>query len=302
MSRLESILVHKGHTGPVYSLCEGRTPGTVFSAGSDGFVVEWDLLKGQTGCVVRLGEPVYSVMYDASSGRLFAGAASGRIHIIDVGNLREERCIELHRQGVFDIRLSADRTRLITAGGDGKIFVWDDPDMTLNHAIKPDGNKCRQVIFKDEKTLLVCTSLGNIHEISLDPVRINHCWQAHQGGVYSLLWYSHRSLLFSGGKDAHIRVWKEQTEVLSIPAHNYAVYALEVSPDGQWIASASRDKTVKLWDSSTMQFIFRGDMALGGHNRSVNDLIWVGEMIASCGDDGKIVSWSVRKGDAVTGV
>lgn len=55
------------------------------------------------------------------------------------------------------------------------------------------------------------------------------------------------------------------------------------SPNGQWIASASFDKSVKLWDGVTGKFItdFRG------HVKSVYQISWSADsrMLLSCSAD-----------------
>ena len=42
---------------------------------------------------------------------------------------------------------------------------------------------------------------------------------------------------------------KSYTLIKSIPAHNYAIYDIVFSPNAKLFATASRDKTVKIWDA-----------------------------------------------------
>ena len=61
------------------------------------------------------------------------------------------------------------------------------------------------------------------------------------------------------------------------------------------ILSASRDKTIKVWDND-LKFIQRLDHKEGGHRHSVNELVIVDEnRFASCSDDGKIILWSLSR-------
>ena len=82
-------------------------------------------------------------------------------------------------------------------------------------------------------------------------------------------------------------------------AHSGAVTALRFSPDGSAVASASADKTVKLWLGGAPA---AASATLEGHALGVNDVAWSpdGAFLASCSDDATIRVWdaaTVRAGE-----
>lgn len=99
--------------------------------------------------------------------------------------------------------------------------------------------------------------------------------------------------LVSGGRDAHLNFWNvsDYTLIKSVPAHNFAIYDIVFSPDKSLFATASRDKTIKIWDAKTSDFLLRINIEnSNGHTYSVNKLLWTSfnNYLISAGDDRKI--------------
>ena len=58
----------------------------------------------------------------------------------------------------------------------------------------------------------------------------------------------------SGSYDKTLKVWHAQTgqETLTLKGHSEPVWSVSYSPDGKRIVSGSDDKTVKIWDISSL--------------------------------------------------
>jgi len=283
---------YRDHQSAVYCLC-AVDEHHFFSGSADGLAVQWHVLEGQTGFAINVGKPIWSMAFDKSRNRLAVGTSEGHLHIIDLTARREWKHITQHQGGVHAIVIDEKTDRVYTAGADGNLGIWRSDDWNLERFIPLSDQKLRCISVIDENSIAVG---GNDDQLRFfEPVFFNQTNQKDTGhtGITAMVKHPEKNVLLTAGKDAMIRVWDLSTftEILQFPAHHFAIYRMAFSPANDRLATASRDKTVKIWNSHDLSFIEKLDLHAQGHTHSVNDVLWLGALLISCGDDRKICVW-----------
>lgn len=296
----ERVMTLKAHSGPLYALAEGRNKNLLFSGGGDHVVAEWDVQLGTTQPFgIRTDNTIYSLL-NLDRKTLLIGTSQGSIHVIDLETKKEKRHLKLHDKGIFHLAYLPEKNRVYAACADGSVSIWEASQWSLLWHLELSQGKIRRIAFDSEGKLAALTSGdGRVFILDTNEHKVKYSIEAHEDSVNSVAFLPNGNLL-TGGKDAHLSIWDGKNHfrnLRKIPAHNYAIYDILVHPEGKWVASASRDKTVKLWDIDLMEKPIRLDRkGLEGHTHSVNRLNYLAEedMLASCSDDRTICLWRVK--------
>lgn len=287
----------EGHQGAVYALCEGEEEHLIYSAGADRKVVLWDLLKKEPIKVVAQSPTtVISLYYLKEFNLLLIGQVEGGVHIIDLGEGVEKKYLKIHMGYIFDIQYIMSKQEIVLCSGDGSFSVWSVPKFDLLLHQKVCAEKIRSADFNLDRNE-ICFGLGNGKVKFFNLTDWSGKTDLPNGGIaINKVKYLDGNRLLIGDKNAHLSEIDLVTFLIKqkIPAHNWAIYDIVKGKNQNTFATASRDKTVKIWDATEMKVLkrFEGFKDLA-HTHSVNKMLWISyeNYLLSTGDDGKIKIW-----------
>ncbi|MEX0966564.1 MAG: WD40 repeat domain-containing protein [Bacteroidia bacterium] len=288
-----------GHRDSIYCLAPGPDTDSFYSGAGDGLIVKWNLAEGHNGKVVAETEgAVYAMQYLKDSNRLLAGTNSGVIIMLDLEANQLVTQAKLNH-GIFDLKVVPGQDFMIVAGAEGylKLLLVDTLQELLT--LRPSQRNARCIaLHPSQPVCAIGFSDGDIRVFSSHDLKPFFRFEGHQFSTFCLQFTQDEIRLLSGGRDAHLKSWlihEEYAPQLEVPAHLFTINRIAQQPGGRLLATASRDKSVKIWDSRSFELLKVIDAEkFNAHVHSVNHLIWLDEeRLVTAGDDKRILVWRI---------
>lgn len=196
-----------------------------------------------------------------------------------------------HTARIGSLIFSPDGTLLASGSWDGTVKLWELASGRLLWTGRHT-SQVNRVVFSPSGTLLA--SGGDDATLRLWAVGSGMELQtlAHPEPISVLAWSPAEKLLASGDRVGTIRLWEiAQGSALCVQeqqGHSAWIEGLSFAPDGRTLASASYDRTVKLWTLVPWQA--HNTLAIQGWMRRV---VWSpdGRILATCSFDRIIRLW-----------
>jgi len=156
-----------------------------------------------------------------------------------------------HADRVLDVAMSADGTRIATAGADGTARLWSASGRglyVLHHRGPVD-----RVLFSPDGHLLATASRDEMARLwRVADGRLAHTLKGHTQSVVDLAFRSDGRVLVTASDDGDARLWNVRTgaSIRVLRGHFSAVNGVAFSPDGRWVVTAG-PRTAGLWDVRT---------------------------------------------------
>jgi WD40 repeat protein len=295
----------KGHAGAIYCMDYDYLTETLYSGSGDRFIASWNINTGeQNKLAININDIIYSLGILPQHQLLACGTAKGQVHVFDLNSKTEIKHINTGDKPIFITKQNkvADTFFISTANGD--LFIYSLPDFKHLFTLKISDAKPRK--FDEINSEEIIISLGNQNAaiINYRKGTINKIMDTLHDTCNVIRMHHTLPWFVSGGKDALLNFFsKNNFELIqSIAAHNYAIYDILYDSKERWLFTASRDKTVKIWDAKERNLLYRLNKEnYNGHSNSVNQLLWIEDkdLLLSCSDDRTIIAWEIIENKVV---
>jgi WD40 repeat protein len=240
---------------------------------------------GPTLGAFRRSGGVFSVAFSPDGKNVAAGTASGIIKIWDAQTGKEQRVLARHSDLVNSLAYSSDGLTLASGSHDETLILWDTKSWKPRYKLKLNNARVRSVAFSPDGKTLASASTLMAKRASPTLVTTNDL-PTNGDNVIDVKGYD---LQPAGGE---VKLWDVETgkALLELAKSQNTIVAVAFSPDGQTVANAVTDNTVRLVT------VKNGELpTLKGHARAVIAVAFSpdGRTVASASVDKTVKLWDV---------
>jgi WD40 repeat protein len=200
-----------------------------------------------------------------------------------------------HSTAVLSANYSPDGKILASGSQNGEIKLWTLPEAKLLSLFKEHSSAVYSTNFSQDGKMLVSGSIDKTIKIwSVINKKLGDSLKSNINAINTVCFNLDGTILAAGGDKITLYKAPGGGKIKTLKGRS-TVNSLKFSPDGRFLISGSRDKTIKIWSTSDWRLI----KTLTGHDDSVIsiDISRNGKIIASGSRDKSIKLWSFTDGE-----
>ena len=272
------------HQDKVVSLIE-LSSGKIATGSYDKTIKIWNIKKFE--CEMTLNEEgnVFCLL-EFEPNLLLSGTDKNTIQLWDINNNKNNylKKFEGHTLWVNGLVKCNDKY-FASCSNDEDIRIWNFTTLKCENILKGhsdcvlclinlmDGKLCSG---SSDCSIKIWDWEKNICELTLED---NKDW-------IKCLYQLKNGYILSGLNDGTIKIWEKDKNTYNLFGHLGSIRGF-CQINGQYFASSSFDKTIKIWDINNMKCI----NTLKGHKSNVIGIIFINNYLISCSNDKTIKFW-----------
>ncbi len=242
------------------------------------------------------GMSVNSVACSPDGRWIAQGCGGSRVNGIRIWNaLNGKRRLSVNFDYVHEIAISPNGTRLATVSDDKTLRLWDAQDCRQLAIIAKHNDNLTSVSFHPQGGQIAAGTRDNkILVWNVELFDSAPKFKVASDSINAVVAADGKTILGANGNN--LVLWQGQRPIF-LAGHTDVIRSIAISPNGKLCASASDDKTVRLWNAENQQQV----AVLSGHRGAVRSVAFSpdGKRIVSGGWDETVRVWSVADGAAV---
>lgn len=300
----QDLTTLRGHTNEVGTVAFGPDGSWVVSCSSDGTVRMWDL---RTGTELRRFEghtkPVWTLAVSPDGKMIATGSEDTTAILWDGQSGQQLHVLTGHHDHVESVAFSPDGRSLATGARESTVRIWDvssgeekdrlsfkEKEEVNALAFSPDGTQIAESVgyfpslYSNPESVV---KMIRIIDLSTKSVR----WEISDPENARSIAFNPQGTKLAAGLGNDAKVWDLENRKLlwHFKGHENPVWCVAFSKKGDFLATASIDRTIRFWDLTVGETV----RTLKGHSRAIYSISFdpSGRMLASSSEDGTIKVW-----------
>jgi WD40 repeat protein/energy-coupling factor transporter ATP-binding protein EcfA2 len=276
----KSLLGHD--LGAARALVTFAKDDNIYSGGSDGKIIRWKHVDGQWPAEIIIDKvrhpdyQVYSMDIDPAETRLVAAGVytpddqNNFINVYDLNNISAPaKKIYGFTNSVENVHFTPDGAGIYARDNAGNSIKYSDL-VTVKEVIKPPVKLNSIDLSGDGKKLAGAGDNGMLYIWDLEnnyavtEVNLKTTGKTH---LMAVCWHPKSNQLITGDSDGLIRIVSNNQVVRNLPGHEGPIEQIRYNHAANFFASASKDRTVRLWNLNKLN---EQPIRLRGHG----DWVW----------------------------
>jgi WD40 repeat protein len=239
-----------GHEGAVTDVAFVGSSNSVLSCSWDQTTRLWNRKNIEESLILKHPSEVKALTVSLKHGKGASGSRDGMVKVFSLRSLKTIRNLQAHNSDISGVAIIDEAQKIVTASYDGICRLWDLTSYDAERTLIKQKNRIRSMaVASDGTSVFLGLQSGKILMVDI----IN-----------------------TGEKS-------------ELSGHTDIVSALSVDPTGQYIASASWDRTIRIWSLNDNAKIATGKLVTG-----IASIAWSpdGTSIYSADLSGSVREWT----------
>lgn len=253
----------RGHTRSIYAIAfapavAGDRP-LIASASADQTIRLWDVVSSRTTAILAgHTDNVEALQFSPDGQRLVSTSRDKTVKLWDVTRGQVLHTLQGHTDRVHSCAFSPTGSQVASGSRDRTVRLWDADSGEALHTLHGHTNAVRYVVFSPDGRWLLSSSYDHTLRFwdtqTGDLLLTVPTWDTT---ILCIAFHPQTSILAFAMNNHQVRLWELEPSraagrlKMTLYGHTNGVEFVTFSPDGEWLASASTDETIRLWNVAT---------------------------------------------------